>query len=122
MSPTQATPEAAFAPYTASFQIIINGETRTFTDPRYHNKSSDVYISPEGSRQVQITVTKPNITWGDLFETLPMSVDTNCIVTGTKQTFCNNQSQQLRFYINNVESPNALDTVIESSSQLKVAY
>lgn len=117
-----STPEPVFSPYTASFQVIINGETRTFTDPRYHNQSADVYISPEGSRQVQITVTKPNITWGDLFKTLPMSVDTNCIVTGTKQTFCSNQSQQLRFYIDNVESPNALTTVIEPSSQLKIVY
>ncbi len=119
---SQPTTVPVFTPYTATFQIIINGETRIFTDPRYHNKSADVYIPPEGSSQVQVVVTKPNITWGDLFTTLPMSVDTKCIVTGTKQTFCTNSAQQLRFYINGVESPNALTTVIEPNSQLKIVY
>ncbi len=114
--------ETVFTPYTASFQIVINGETRTFTDPRYHNKSADVYIAPEGSSQVQVVVAKPNITWGDLFKTLPMSVDTNCIVTGTKQTFCSNATKQLQFYINGVESPNALTADIEPGSQLKIVY
>lgn len=114
--------ETVFSPYTASFQIVINGETRTFTDPRYHNKSTDVYITPEGSRIVQITVTKPNITWGDLFTTLPMSVTPECIVTGTNQTFCTNATKQLRFYINDVENTSALTTVIEPNSQLKVTY
>ena len=118
----QPTPEAAFAPYKASFQIIINDETRIFTDPRYHNKSAEVYIPPEGSRQVQVVVTKPNITWGILFATLPMSLTKDCIVTGTQQTFCSNASKQLRFYINDVESPDALITVIEPNSQLKVVY
>lgn len=118
----QPTPAPAFAPYTASFQIIINGETRVFTDPRYHNKSAEVYISPEGSRIVQITVAKPNITWGILFATLPMSVTPDCIVTGTSQTFCSNATRKLRFYINDVESPDALITVIEPNSQLKVVY
>lgn len=122
MTNEQSAPEQVFASYTASFQIIINGETRTFTDPRYHNKSADVYISPEGSRIVQITVTKPNITWGDLFKTLPMSVDTNCIVTGTNQTFCTNASRKLRFYINDVETPDALTTTIGPNSRLKIVY
>lgn len=119
---SQSTPAPVFSPYTASFQIVINGETRTFTDPRYHNKSADVYIPPEGSGQVQVVVAKTNITWGDLFTTLPMSVDTKCIVTGTKQTFCTNATQQLRFYINGIESPNALTTIIEPDSQLKIVY
>jgi len=119
---TQSTPEPAFVPYNATFQIVINGETRTFTDPRYHNKSADVYIAPEGSRQVQVTVTKPDITWGNLFATLPMSVTPDCIVTGTNQTFCTNGSRRLRFYINDVETPSALTTVIEPNSQLKVVY
>lgn len=118
----EPTPEPAFVPYNATFQIVIDGETRTFTDPRYHNKSADVYITPEGSRQVQITVAQPNITWGILFATLPMSVTKDCIVTGTQQTFCSNASKQLRFYINGVESPDALITVIEPSSQLKIVY
>lgn len=119
---TNSISEQKFSPYSASFQIIINGETRTFTDSRYHNKSEVVYIPPEGSRQVQVVVTQPNVSWADLFNTLPMKLSQECIVTGTKQTFCNNDSAQLHFYINGVETPNALSMVIAPDSQLKVVY
>ena len=51
-----------------------------------------------------------------------MSLDKNCLVTGTKQTFCTNKTQKLRFYINNIEDPDALDKVIKNKDSLLVTF
>lgn len=105
---------------TATFKIITNGTTRTFTDSRYHNLSKDVYITPQDPNT--IVVKKTGIKWSDFFKTLPMSLDKNCLITGTKQTFCTNDNRKLYFYINNIETPDALDKVINNDDNLLVEY
>jgi|SRR3990172_4262048 len=105
---------------TASFEIITLGTGRVFTASMYHNLSSDVYISMENPSQVH--VKKEGITWTQFFKTLPMSLDKDCLTTGTGQTFCTNDAQTLKFYINDIENLNALDEVIEEGDHLLVTY
>ena len=104
----------------AEFKIVTNGTTRIFTDSKYHNLSKDVYITSQNPNTINIT--KEGITWSDFFKTLPMSLDKNCLITGTKQTFCTNENKKLFFYINNIETPDALDKVINNNDNLLVEY
>ncbi len=104
----------------ATFKIITNGTTRIFSDSRYHNLSNDAYITSQNPNT--IVVKKSDIKWSDFFKTLPMSLDKNCLVTGTKQTFCTNETRKLYFYINNTETPNALDNPIQNNDFLLVEY
>lgn len=104
----------------ATFRIITNNTIRTFTDSRYHNLSKDVYITSEDPNRV--VVKKKGTTWSDFFKTLPMSLDENCLVTGTKQTFCTNETKKLYFYINNTESATALDSLIRQDDFLLIEY
>lgn len=117
MSPVSVEPNTEI---TATFKIITNGTTRIFSDSRYHNLSKDVYITSQNPDT--IIVKKTNIKWSDFFKTLPMSLDKNCLVTGTKQTFCTNESGKLYFYLNGVESPSALDNIIGNNDFLFVEY
>lgn len=105
---------------TATFKIITNGTTRIFTDSKYHNLSDDIYITSKDPNKIEIK--NENITWSDFFKTLPMSLDKNCLVTGTKQTFCTNDTKKLYFYLNNTEAPNALDKLIKENDYLLVEY
>lgn len=104
----------------AKIAIYTNGTLRIFTDPRYHNKSKDVYI--EVGNPYVIQVKKAGITWGDFFVTLPMKVTTTCLITGTGQEFCNNETHTLKFYINNKEVPDALSKEIHSQDKLLISY
>lgn len=104
----------------ATFKIVTNGTVRIFSDSKYHNLSKDVYITSQNPNTIE--VKKESVTWEDFFKTLPMSLDKNCLVTGTKQTFCTNKSKKLFFYINDVETPNALDNVINKNDHLLVEY
>jgi len=106
--------------FTARFEIYTNGTKRVFTSAMYHNQSQDAFIqNPDPS---VIYIKKPGITWDEFFKTLPFSLDKNCLVTGTKQTFCFGQSQRLHFLLNGVEAPNALDLEIKPDDYLEVRF
>lgn len=120
-SPTPSSPQMINdVDISAKFKIITNGTTRIFTDSKYHNLSKDVYITSQNPNT--IVVKKSDIKWSDFFKTLPMSLDKTCLVTGTKQTFCTNETGKLHFYINNTETPDALDNPIRNNDFLLVEY
>jgi len=96
------------------------GTKRIFTSSMYHNLSPDVYITADNPSVIH--VKKSGITWRDFFETLPMTLSEDCLVTGTKQTFCTGEDGVLRFFINGEENRNALNLKIESGDSLKVDY
>lgn len=104
----------------ASFAIFTNGTFRIFTDPRYHNKSQDVYINPDNPNI--IVVKKEDITWGDFFKTLPMSLTKDCLTTGTGQRFCTGEAGFLGFYINGEKVDNVLDREISDGDNLLVSF
>jgi hypothetical protein len=35
-----------------------------------------------------VHVRKAGVIWSDFFKTLPMELTKDCLITGTKQTFC----------------------------------
>ncbi len=51
-----------------------------------------------------------------------MSLTKDCLVTGTKEEFCSNETKKLKFFINDLESPDALDQIIKQDDKLKVEY
>jgi len=106
--------------FTARFEIYTQGTKRVFTQPKYHNLSPDLYI--EASDPHLIHVKKPNLMWDDFFKTLPFSLTKDCLVTGTKQTFCTSDTEKLRFFLNNQEVPEALDSIIKADDTLQVTY
>lgn len=116
-SPSSPFPEVNF---TALFEIYTNGTKRIFTEPKYHHQSSDVYIeTPDPSI---IHIKKLGTTWDEFFKTLPFSLTKECLVTGTKQTFCSNETKKLRFFLNGVEKQDALDYEIKENDTLKITY
>ena len=106
--------------FTASFEIYTQGTKRSFSAAMYHNQSPDVFLQSQNPNTVY--VKKAGITWADFFGTLPFSLTKECLVTGTKQTFCTTETQKLRFFLNNAEAPGALDLAIEPEDRLRVSY
>ena len=104
----------------ASFAIFTNGTFRIFTDSRYHNQSSDVFLT-EAEPNI-VYVKKEGITWGDFFKTLPMTLSKECLTTGTGQRFCTGETGLLGFYLNGERDPNALDKEISDEDKLLVSF
>lgn len=106
--------------FTANFEIYTNGTKRIFSPAMYHNQSLDVYI--EATDPSIIHVKKSEVTWKDFFDTLPFSITKECLITGTKQTFCSSKTSKLQFFINEQETPDALDLTIKANDTLKIIY
>lgn len=104
----------------ASFSIETNGLVRNFSDPKYHNLSTDVYI--EASDPTVVHVKKPGITWHDFFKTLPMELTKECLTTGTKQTFCTGSEGTLKFYVNEAEDKDLLDKEIMDGDKAQITF
>lgn len=114
------TPPQELTDAKASFAIFTNGTVRIFTSPSYHNLSPDVYI--ESPNPNIVNIKKSGTTWDAFFKTLPMTLTHDCLTTGTGQTFCNNPTQTLKFYLNGKLHTNALDQPIINGDQLLVSY
>lgn len=123
VSPTESVSPSKTAeevPFTARFEIYTLGTKRTFTNPRYHEQSSQVYLLDTNPSTVH--VAEKGATWADLFASLPMSLNEECLITGTNQTFCTNEQHQLVFILNGQEIPQALKQEIKSGDFLEVRY
>ncbi|OGH29901.1 MAG: hypothetical protein A3E40_04465 [Candidatus Levybacteria bacterium RIFCSPHIGHO2_12_FULL_37_9] len=106
--------------YKAKFAIYINGTKRIFTNSMYHNLSKDVYI--EASDPSMVHVKKDGKTWMDFFMTLPMKLDKDCIITGTKETFCMTKNSTLKFYLNDVKNDKLLFEKIKDNDLALISY
>lgn len=104
----------------ASFAIFTDGTFRVFTAAMYHNLSPDAYIEASGPNIIKIR--KADVTWSDFFSTLPFKLTHDCLVTGTKETFCSNKNKALKFYLNGERKAQILDEVIRDKDELLITY
>lgn len=122
--PNTATPSPApvsgNTDISATFTIITGNITRSFKADKYHNQSPDVYI--EASDPKVIHVKKAGITWDDFFQTLPMKLTKDCLVTGDGETLCDGKSGSLKFYLNEIETPNLLDKEIKEDDKALIKF
>ena len=119
-APTETSSAAPITDIQASFAIFTNSTFRIFTASMYHNLSQDVYI--EANNPNVVRVKKAGTTWNDFFSTLPFKLTSQCLTTGTKETFCTGKNGTLQFYINGEKSPNALSQEIEDGDKLLVTF
>lgn len=104
----------------ASFTIVTGSITRSFKAENYHNQSPDVYI--ENPDPTIIHVTKTGIIWHDFFKTLPMKLTKDCLRTGDRETLCNGKGGALKFYLNDVETPDLLDKEIRDGDKVLIKF
>ncbi len=111
-----------FLGFTASFSITTQGTRRVFSDPKYHHRSPDVFISSPDPETIY--VNKPGTSWQEFFATLPspMQLTSDCLTTGTGQRFCTGSEGSLRFLLNGGENPSALSQPITSNSKLEITF
>lgn len=104
----------------ASFTIITDNITRSFKALKYHNKSQDVYI--ESSDPSVVHVKKSGITWDDFFNTLPMKLTKDCLITGDGEELCHNKNGTLEFFLNDIKDPNLLDKEIKEGNKALIKF
>ena len=120
VSISSPTPQMQEIKIKASFTIVTGNITRSFSAEKYHNRSLDVYI--ENPDPTIVNVKKIGITWDDFFKTLPMKLTKDCLTTGDGETFCNGENGTLKFYLNDVETPDLLDRKIKNGDKALINF
>lgn len=105
---------------TSGFAIYTNGTFRVFGASMYHNRSADVYLKADDPNIVY--VKKSGLTWGDFFKTLPMKLTSDCLTTGTGQTFCSGTEGSLKFYLNGVRVDDFLVRMIGQGDRALITF
>lgn len=121
--PTQApitSPVSENVPIKANFTIITGNITRSFKAEKYHNRSPDVYIQSDDPTIIH--VKKAGITYDDFFKTLPMKLTKDCLITGDGETLCSGKNGTLKFYLNDIETPNLLYKQIKEGDKILIKY
>ena len=106
--------------YHAGFAVFTNGLKRNFSQSMYHNQSEDVFL--EASNPSLVHSEKIGVTWGDFFDTLPVTVTNTCLTTGTGEKFCNGQGNTLQFYLNGEKTPGLLDKEITDGDRALITF
>lgn len=114
------TPKAQEVNIKASFQIITKGIVRSFKNPKYHLRSTDVYLTADNPTIVYVKRTA--VTWDDFFKTLPMKLTKDCLTTGDGETLCTDSAGTLKFYLNDKEDPNLLDIEIGDGDKVLIKF
>ena len=105
---------------TASFAIITDKITRSFRAEKYHNQSPDVFIT--NADPTIVMVKKAGITWTNFFETLPMELTKECLITGDGEKLCDPENGSLKFYLNDKEDSDALNQEVKQGDSLLVKF
>jgi hypothetical protein len=120
-TPSLTSPEINSATdITASFKIITGSITRSFTNPKYHNRSSDIFI--EASDPTVVHAKKVDLTWNNFFNTLPMKLTEDCLTTGDGETYCNGKDGKLEFFINGQLDRNLLSKEIKQDDSVLIKF
>lgn len=115
-----STPQTQEVDIRASFQIITQGVVRSFKNPKYHQKSLEVYLLVDDPSVVHAKRT--GITWNDFFKTLPMKLTKDCLTTGDGETFCSGSGGALSFYLNDKEDSDLLDREIKDGDKALIKF
>lgn len=83
----------------AAFLVFSNSTYRPFTNPKYHERRTEVHLNASNPRVIHIHAG--GITWRDFFDSMPspMKVSADCLIAGTGEKFCNQGNKILKFYL-----------------------
>ncbi len=119
ITPTETIVDAESYPRKAMFKIITKGIVRNLSNAMYQEQSGQAFIPSGYPTTVEIT---EETTWQEFFDTLPFSLDSECLLTGDGERFCNGEGGTLAFELNGVIVQDALTRTINSSDELIVRF
>jgi len=101
----------------ATLKVMINGKERELPK-NTTQKSSFVSFGEKG----EISTYAKNVHLGYVFEMMGMQFNKDCLVTETKESFCNDGSKELRLLINGMQDYYYDGHVVGNGEEIVVEY
>ncbi len=103
------------------FKVFLEGQEINFNQQKFNEARRFVHLhlsNPNGDKIIHIEGIG-NVSIGFFFETLGMSFNSTCFTLDTKESFCNNGNNRVKYFVNNNENfefdlyqPNDLDRIL----------
>ena len=109
----------------ADFLMILDHEQMDFTDDKYQSHRGE-----ENHRSIHLHINnghvihrhEAGITLGDFFTSLGYELSDTSVTTDDGTTYETTDSEELLFFVNNVQQPSLVDYVIEDEDKILIYY
>jgi len=100
--------------------IIVNGNVFDLSGPEYMIRSRPVHIENLDGSVIHNHAT--GITIGHFLETLGLGFDKNCFRDDRRNSFCNDDEKNLKFYVNGKLNSDFNNYVIKDDNRILISY
>ena len=108
----------------ADFKVYINGKFMDFADEKYYEKSHFLHLDESENKEKASGVLHmhaKNIPLGIFFDSIGFKFNKTCFETDS-HSFCNNQDNNIKFYVNNQSNNEFENYVFKDSDKILISY
>jgi len=106
------------------FLVYMNDEPVDFSNPRYFVRSSFVHVESDnvGGAGKVIHVHATGVPLNMFFESVNMRLAEDCFRMDDGRMFCNDGTNELRFYVNGVRNEEYGDHILRDDDKILISY
>lgn len=107
----------------AVFAVILNDQKIDFSQDKYQvgtTRSNLIHV--EGGDGTTLHRHFQDVTFGEFLDTINMDIQNDCFVRDDGAQFCEDDGNQLRFYVNGEEVDSITDYVLQEEDRFLVIY
>ena len=108
----------------ADFKIYVNGKFLDFADEKYYEKSRFLHLDESENKEKASGVLHmhaKNIPLRIFFDSIGFKFNKTCLETDS-HSFCNNQDNNIKFYVNNQPNNEFENYVFKDSDKILISY
>ncbi len=102
------------------FKVYLNGNVIDFSQGKYQVRAPSVHVEDNDGDVIHVHATR--VTIGMFFESLGMKLSPTCFKTDDGISYCNDNNNTLKFYVNNVSNAQFDKYVLRELDKILISY
>jgi hypothetical protein len=106
----------------AVFEVRLEGEPIDFSQGQYQVQSQFIHV--EGGDGTTLHRHSTGVPVGEFFRSVDMNIDeaNSCFVSDDGMQYCENDSEQLRFFVNGTEVASIANYILKENDRILIIY
>jgi hypothetical protein len=104
----------------AVFEVRLDGEPIDFSQDKYQVQSRFIHV--EGGDGTTLHRHSSSVPVGEFFKSVGMNIENNCFVGDNGSRYCEDGTNQLRFFVNGTERGSVIDYILRENDRILIIY
>lgn len=104
----------------AVFEVRLDGDPIDFSQAKYQVRTQFIHV--EGGDGTTLHRHSTSVPIGEFFRSVGMNIENNCFVTDDGTRFCEDDSKQLRYFVNGTERSSIMDYILQENDKILIIY